>query len=48
MAGGIRQTLRNASLGLYNPLLLCTLNNVEDLSARALDFEPGVWFVPAD
>ena len=32
--------------GLYNPLLLGAVNNVEDLAASVTDFATGVWLNP--
>ena len=32
--------------GLYNPLLLGAVNDLEDLAASAMDFAPGMWLNP--
>ena len=32
--------------GVYNPLLLGTVNDSEDLAASAMDFAPGMWLNP--
>ena len=32
--------------GLYNPLLLGVVNDVEDLAASAIDLAPSVWLDP--
>ena len=31
---------------LYSPLLLCAVNDTEDLTASATDFAPDVWLDP--
>ena len=32
--------------GIYDPLLLDAVNNIEDLAASAIDFTPAMWLIP--
>ena len=32
--------------GLYNPLLLGTVNDIKNWAASAMDFAPGMWLKP--